>query len=303
MDMDMALGNFTYAVNVTVNDEMFPCSNGSTISDEMLPYSDNSTVFSTIDSSVNVSPTPASPQQNGFVVGIAIVMGVLAVVGTTLNGTVIFAVGSKKKLRTATSWFVANLAAGDLLETAVYLPFGVYTAITHRVPFHPGVCAALGTIGISNKFTSLACMALIGFHRYMLITKTKSTYKAFFTTRNNVLIVLLAWLVSWGAAIPFVIGYGFNRLSTTGTCVAATGPVVTTRRAVIGTLYALPLLTMLCSYTAIYRHVRKASYNPENPCLQNQRKKNLLKVAKNLAILACVFCVLKGRYSLVTYEA
>ncbi|CAH1240132.1 HRH2 [Branchiostoma lanceolatum] len=277
--MDIDFKNATYAVNATVSDWMFTYS--------------NSTVFSTNDSSITVSPTPASPQQKGFTVGVAIVMGLLALVGTTLNGTVIFAVGFNKKLRTATSWFVANLAAGDLLETAVYLPFGVYTAITHRAPFHPGVCAALGTIGISNKFTSLSCMALIAFHRYMLITKTKSTYKAFFTTRNNVLIVLLAWLVSWTAAIPFVLGYGFLGMLASGICVAATESFVTTR-SMIGTLYALPLLTMLCSYTAIYRHVRNASYNPDNPCLQNQHKKNLLKVAKNLAVLACVFCVLVG---------
>ncbi|KAI8517148.1 hypothetical protein Bbelb_057290 [Branchiostoma belcheri] len=242
-------------------------------------------------SSTNVRFSPST----GFTVGLPMIMGLLAVVGTTLNGTVILAVGFHKKLRTATSWFVANLAAGDLLETAVYLPFGVYTtATTRRIPFHTGVCTALGTIGISNKFTSLSCMALIAFHRYMLITKAKSTYKAFFTTRNNVLIVLLAWVVSWTASIPFILGYGFLGMQPAGICVAAaTGPFVGTR-AVIGTLYALPLLTMVYSYTAIYRHVKHASYNLDNSLLQQERKKNLVKVAKNLAVLACVFVVLVG---------
>eukprot|EP00058_Branchiostoma_floridae_P005034 XP_002590522.1 hypothetical protein BRAFLDRAFT_86194 [Branchiostoma floridae] len=279
MGMGIDFENTTFAVNAT-------------LSDWMPPYP-NSTLFSTNDSSVTAVSTPASPRSMGAVVGVAMVMGLLAVVGTALNGTVIFAVGFNKRLRTATSWFVVNLAAGDLLETAVYLPFGVYTVITHRVPFHPSVCAALATIGISNKFTSLSCMALIAFHRYMLITKPRSTYKAFFTARNNVLIVLLAWLVSWTAAIPFVLGYGFLGMLSIGVCVAWTGPVLATR-AVIGTLYALPLLTMLYSYTAIYRHVRNASYNPNNPSIQNQQKKNMLKVSKNLAVLACVFCVLVG---------
>ncbi|XP_078697594.1 neuropeptides B/W receptor type 1-like [Branchiostoma floridae x Branchiostoma belcheri] len=276
--METDFENATYAVNATVTDWMF--------------IQPNTTRFSTNDSSI----VPTSPPSTGFTVGLAMIMGLLAVVGTTLNGTVILAVGFHKKLRTATSWFVANLAAGDLLETAVYLPFGVYTATTRRIPFHDGVCTALGTIGISNKFTSLSCMALIAFHRYMLITKAKSTYKAFFTTRNNVLIVLLAWVVSWTASIPFVLGYGFlgmQRTMSASICVATTGPFVGTR-AVIGTLYALPVLTMLYSYTAIYRHVKKASYNPDNPCIQNHGKKNLVKVAKNLAVLACVFCVLVG---------
>ncbi|XP_035665503.1 histamine H2 receptor-like [Branchiostoma floridae] len=206
MDVDMVLDNLTYAVNVTDNDGMFLYSNNSTICTEMY----NSTFSSSNDSTVTAVPTPASLQPTqGFIVGVAMVLGLLAVVGTTLNGTVIFAVGFNKRLRTATSWFVVNLAAGDLLETAVYLPFGVYTVITYRVPFHPGLCAALATIGISNKFTSLSCMALIAFHRYMLITKPRSTYKAVFTTRNNVLIVLLAWVVSWTAAIPFVLSFGF----------------------------------------------------------------------------------------------
>eukprot|EP00058_Branchiostoma_floridae_P005033 XP_002590521.1 hypothetical protein BRAFLDRAFT_86193 [Branchiostoma floridae] len=285
----MALENLTYAVNVTDDDGIFLYSNNTTASAEMYP----STLSSTNDSTIDALPTPASPQPTqGFIVGVAMVMGLLALVGTSLNGTVIFAVGFNKRLRTATGWFVANLAAGDLLETTVYLPFGVYTVITHRVPIHPSVCAALATIGISSKFTSLSCMALIAFHRYMLITKPKSTYKAVFTARNNVLIVLLAWLVSWTTAIPFVLGYGFIRTPSIGICVPATGSVLTTRRAVTGTLYALPLLTMLYSYTSIYLYVRKAPYNPDNPCIQLQQKKNMLKVAKNLAVLACVFCVL-----------
>ncbi|XP_035665501.1 neuropeptides B/W receptor type 1-like [Branchiostoma floridae] len=277
MGMEIDFVNTTFVVNAT-------------FSDWMRPYS-NSTLFSTNDSTA--FPTTASPRSTAAVVGVATIMGLLAVVGTTLNGTVIFAVGFNKRLRTATSWFIVNLAAGDLMETTVYLPFGVYTVITHRVPFHPGLCAALATIGISNKFTSLSCMALIAFHRYMLITKPRSTYNAVFTTRNNVLIVLLAWLVSWTAAIPFVLGFGFLGMLSIGVCVAGTGPAFATR-AVIGTLYALPLLTMLYSYTAIYRHIRNASYNPNNPSIQNQQKKNMLKVSKNLAVLACVFCVLVG---------
>lgn len=62
----------------------------------------------------------------GFQVALGVVLSVALVVGILGNILTIIVITSKRKLRTTTNLFVANLAVADIVLLAVNLPINIY---------------------------------------------------------------------------------------------------------------------------------------------------------------------------------
>ena len=103
----------------------------------------------------------------------------IAVVGVIGNSVVILAVVLSNRLRSSTNWFVANLALADFV-TCVCLPLHRPAVTLFRSlgwPLSQWYCAAVEGITSMCIGASIATLALIGFNRWYLLTRSPAAFK------------------------------------------------------------------------------------------------------------------------------
>ena len=125
---------------------------------------------------------------------LSITIGTLGLIGNLL---VFIAIALSKKLQTITNVFVVNLAVSDFL-TALILPLqGVGVLSGSKWPLPNWTCTFVAFITLLSNPSSILTLAAIAINRYILITKSKRLYLKIFTFRNNLLILVFIWVLSF----------------------------------------------------------------------------------------------------------
>ena len=134
--------------------------------------------------------TDASGRNRNLVVGMSFLLAyfVIFIFGVIGNAYVIIAVLLSKKLRTFTNIFIVNQSCSDLLSCffTVFVLFGNDTYLCWFSIF-------LVIISVQCSIFNIAAIAI---NRYILITKSNSNYRRFFTSPiTNCVMVASVWII------------------------------------------------------------------------------------------------------------
>ena len=136
-----------------------------------------------------------------------ILINLAVVIGNIL---VLLAVYCERALRTATNYFIFNLALADLLLGTLVLPFSGTYEVMHAWPFGHVFCdvwAAVDVLCCTASINSLCCISI---DRYIGVTRPLQ-HKLIMTTKRAILICIFVWLLSFLIAVGPLFGWKPNK--------------------------------------------------------------------------------------------
>lgn len=174
--------------------------------------------------------------------------------GVIGNAYVIVAVLLSKKLRTFTNIFIVNQSCSDLLSCffIIFLISGNNTTLCRISTF-------LVIISVQCSIFNIGAIAI---NRYILITKSNSNYRRFFTSPlTNCIMVASTWIIPITIDLvpTFVGSFGDekegSRLPVCG--MFYVWPVSAIHSYIVGGTVAIPLIAIFVSYISILIFVRR----------------------------------------------
>ncbi|XP_072026986.1 alpha-2A adrenergic receptor-like [Amphiura filiformis] len=134
---------------------------------------------------------------------VLILINLAVVIGNIL---VLLAVYCERALRTATNYFIFNLALADLLLGTLVLPFSGTYEVMHAWPFGHVFCdvwAAVDVLCCTASINSLCCISI---DRYIGVTRPLQ-HKLIMTTKRAILICIFVWFLSFLIAVGPLFGW------------------------------------------------------------------------------------------------
>ncbi|XP_078677952.1 protein trapped in endoderm-1-like [Branchiostoma floridae x Branchiostoma belcheri] len=166
-----------------------------------------------------VSPVPGRPHFAPRPAA-AFFFAVISIVGTFGNLLLILAFVLTKKLRCSLGAFITSMAVSDLIFAALYDSLSAHELSVGGWKPQPELCKGLGAITILSGVHSLISSGLIALNRYILVTKTSSVYRTFFSPVKSTVMIVMAWTISFLMVTPAAFfGFGeFGYNDATNTC-------------------------------------------------------------------------------------
>ncbi|XP_022109790.1 melatonin receptor type 1C-like [Acanthaster planci] len=219
----------------------------------------------------------------------AAIFGIISVVGTVDNALVIAAVILSRKLRNATNMFVLNLSIADFLTCIYTIPINMVAVLSEdNWPPPNAPCKLAGFLLVLCSSCSLNNLACIAINRYVMITKSKATYKKMFSGQRTLAGIILTWLVPLAVvifpALSGIMEINFDPVSSLCTWIP-TGSVDVFSFIVFATCFPLQVSLIFWGYINIFYYVYAHSQR-----IRIRRDSNLqIQVTKNLALVMCFF--------------
>ena len=197
-------------------------------------------------------------QRTILAVGIAIISA-LRIPG---NALVVFAVVASRKLHTSTNAFVVNLAISDFISCAFVIFHSVaFFGDGFRLSESFRLCKVIGALTYITFGASIMNLALIAANRYVLITRSRSSYDKLYSRGGTCLMIFFAWLyVVVVATLPPALNFGSLGFSPRyRVCtVDSEHPTAFYNEILRSMLLQFPcLVVIIASYCLIYRFLRK----------------------------------------------
>uniref|UniRef100_A0A8R1Y0W5 G_PROTEIN_RECEP_F1_2 domain-containing protein n=1 Tax=Onchocerca volvulus TaxID=6282 RepID=A0A8R1Y0W5_ONCVO len=131
---------------------------------------------------------------------VLLLYGLLCSFGTLANLFVLAAFLRTSHIRNLRNYFIANLAASDLLLCVVTAPVTLYLTRNLFWPFGSFACQALASVQAVNMFVSCMTLVLIAMDRFVL---TSCPFKWKFAATAPVMCYCIVWLTSLVIAAPY----------------------------------------------------------------------------------------------------
>ena len=201
---------------------------------------------------------------------VAILVGLIAVMGIVGNSMIIMAVAFSRKLQTSTNAFVVSLSVADLLTSffLIWYMVGLLGQNDWPLPKVEWLCGVTAFVIFACTGTSIYTLAVIGMNRLILITKP-NVYRRIFTSWKLGLLVALPWFIPFSFGTISIsnglgaVGYDKSDLSCSDLDLHENGDLFNTLTTIVA--LPIPLLTIVVSYTWIYvflkKHFRKQKVN------------------------------------------
>ncbi|KPP75802.1 alpha-1A adrenergic receptor-like [Scleropages formosus] len=187
-------------------------------------------------------------------VALGLVLGVFLVFGVLGNILVILSVLCHRHLRTATHYFIANLAVADLLLSAAVLPFSVTFEILGRWVFGRLLCNIWAAVDVLCCTASILSLCAISVDRYIGVSYPLR-YPAMMTERRGLLALALLWALSAAISAGPLLGWREPAPEDESVCAVNQEPGYAIFSAV-GSFY-LPLTIILAMYCRVYVVARR----------------------------------------------
>lgn len=207
----------------------------------------------TMEINTTYPPTlPPYPINIRYILSVA--LSVTCFVGLFGNGLVMLSVVLSRKLQTKTNIFVFTLAVSDFM-TCLGMPFSAISFVHEELPFPHAVCtlgACLIWVGVGSSTINLAYIA---WNRFMLITRSRTSYDNIFCKLNVTFMIIFAWAFPFLLYIVpvFVLLDGIGYTEYFHVC-------MTDAFAYLGVFFQIPssIVIVVC-YFKIFRHIRAHS--------------------------------------------
>lgn len=257
------------------------------------PVGDETNRQQICDSLSNYDP-PESDQLKNILIGLA--YGIIVIISLIGNLFVLWAIFSKRRMRTTVNIFIGNLAFSDLMMTVFNIPFNCARLLMAEWVFGEFLCHTVPFVLVVSVYVSTLTMTFIAIDRYQaIITPMRPRISSKIASKFT---IGLIWIISMIFAIPFGI---FNRLveDTLFTPVLRCKvqyPSPAYRKSInVGTFtlqFALPLILMVCLYTKIcFRIWSRETIGATTPEQQSRQISAKRKTIFMLLLVAIVFAI------------
>ncbi|GAV01026.1 hypothetical protein RvY_11802 [Ramazzottius varieornatus] len=147
-----------------------------------------------------------SPQEYhlplGWQYGYGLLCAIISIMGAVGNGIVIWICLYYRRMRTITNFFIANLAAADLLLSICNVPPTSYFILTQNWPFGQAACAFVNFIATTPIVASVLTMMCISIDRYIAIVHPMRPRMSKYTAY---VIIVAIWLTGGSVSFPALV--------------------------------------------------------------------------------------------------
>ena len=112
------------------------------------------------------------------------------------NALLCFSLYKTPGFRAPQNYYIANLAAADMLFAVLCMPFFLGALIKGKWIFGETFCQIEGSLVFILVNASLSTMTLIAVNRFFKMSQSVNNYPKIYSGRNILLSILLAWTVS-----------------------------------------------------------------------------------------------------------
>ncbi|XP_041755419.2 alpha-1A adrenergic receptor-like [Coregonus clupeaformis] len=206
-----------------------------------IPVSESCPNGSSSSSSAEVDITKA--------VTLGLVLGVFVIFGVLGNILVILSVVCHHHLRSVTHYFIANLAAADLLLSSTVLPFSATSEVLGRWVFGRPFCSAWAALDVLCCTASILSLCVISVDRYLAVSYPLH-YPAMATGRHGLVAVAALWGLSAAISVGPLFGWKEPDPEDETECRITEEPGYAIFSA-LGSFY-VPLAVILAMYCRVY---------------------------------------------------
>lgn len=184
---------------------------------------------------------------------IGLTLGCVTIATIVGNSLVLVAVFVNSHLRGTTHYFIANLAAADLLLGTTVLPFSVSLEVFNSWLFGELFCDVWAAMDVLCCTASIMSLCVISIDRYIGVTRPLQ-HSAILTTRRAALIIVLVWILSIAISVAPLFGWKDDASDDPSVC-EVTKQLGYVLFSVAGSFY-IPLIIILLVYWRVYREAR-----------------------------------------------
>ena len=239
---DMSIPTTTHQILLGSLDTSWPKPANSNFSYE-LSWNDSSR-----DSTRDISVLPA--------VLIGLILGCVTITTIVGNSLVLVAVFVNSHLRGTTHYFIANLAAADLLLGTTVLPFAASLEVLNSWLFGELFCNVWAAMDVLCCTASIMSLCVISIDRYIGVTRPLR-HSSILTTRRAGFIIILIWILSIVISVAPLFGWKEAAHEDASVC-EVTKQLGYVLFSVVGSFY-IPLTIILLVYWRVYREARRQS--------------------------------------------
>ncbi len=157
-------------------------------------------------SDVQVVTAYPSTYTQAEIILLALVMTAMMIVIVVGNMLVVIAIATENNLTSVQNWFIASLAAADMLIGLMIMPFSLAYELMGYWMFGPIWCEIHAASDVLLCTASIMNICLISLDRYWSITRAVDYLNARTPTRVAVMIVTV-WVLSGLISIPPLLGW------------------------------------------------------------------------------------------------
>lgn len=221
--------------------------------------------------------------------------GLISLVAVLGNFCVLLIVGTSRRMRTVTNYFIANLAIADIIIGLFSIPFQFQAALLQKWVLPPFMCAFCPFVQVLSVNVSIITLTAIALDRYRAVV---FPLKARTTKLSAKMVILAIWIFSAAASVPYAVALRVTMVYDPQTG-ADTKPFCHNvqispflwkvyNHTLVTLQYFLPLLLISVVYITIGLKLRD-SQAPGNK--QGDRDANILKNRKKVRILDLLYCL------------
>lgn len=220
----------------------------------MVPAGENVSVFSAEESCPNCSSTTYPRVDVAKVVVLGMVLVLFVIFGVLGNTLVILSVVCHRHLRSVTHYFIANLAAADLLLSSAVMPFSATSEALGRWVFGRVFCSAWAAMDVLCCTASILSLCVISIDRYLAVSYPLQ-YPALATGRRGLAAVVALWGLSAAISVGPLFGWKQPDPEDETVCQITEEPGYALFSA-SGSFY-IPLTIILVMYCRVYMVARR----------------------------------------------
>lgn len=219
----------------------------------MVP-SENISVFLAAESCLNCSSTTYPPMNVAKAVLLGLLLVVFLVFGVLGNILVILSVLIHHHWRSVTHYFIANLAAADLLLSSAVLPFSATSEALGRWVFSRSFCSVWAALDVLCCTASILSLCVISIDRCLAVSYPLR-YPAMATGRRGLTAVAALWGLSAAISVGPLFGWKEPEPEDETVCRITEEPGYALFSA-LGSFY-IPLAIILAMYCRVYTVARR----------------------------------------------
>ncbi|XP_014738797.1 PREDICTED: substance-K receptor isoform X1 [Sturnus vulgaris] len=226
----------------------------------------------------------------------AITYSLIVVTSIVGNVTIIWIILAHRRMRTATNYFIVNLALSDLLMSAFNTIFNFIYASHNVWYFGEEFCRFQNWFPITAVFVSIYSMTAVAAERYVAIIHP---FKPRLSAGSTRVIIGIIWLVAFGLAFPQCFYAEITMDNGAMKCIvvwpddAGSKHQLAYHIAVIVLIYLLPLMVMFVAYSIIGITLwsSAAPGNHLNRVHYEHQVKAKKKFVKTMVVVVIIFAV------------
>ncbi|XP_059894883.1 alpha-1A adrenergic receptor-like [Gadus macrocephalus] len=230
----------------------------------MVPTDENTTIFSIMENCTNYTSSTSSTNSTDAdremdttkTVALSIVLTAFLFCGVLGNILVILSVVCHRNLRSVTHFFIANLAAADLLLSSAVVPFSAVSEVLGKWVFGRAFCTAWAALDVLCCTASILSLCVISVDRCLAVTYPLR-YPAMATEKRGLAAMVVLWVVSAGLSVVPLFGWKESDPEDETVCLITEEPGYALFSSLVS--FYVPLAVILAMYCRVYVVAKRKS--------------------------------------------